>query len=120
MRRMVKGEGKAGCAFYALLAIIVGFLALKIVPHQVAKLQLKDYMNELALSSPDQENRWYEERIHGRCIELEIPADIKNIKVKKSQKRIVMDVSYTATVDMVVTKYPMKEKIHLDREVFLF
>lgn len=120
MKRMVRGEGNSGCIFYVLLALVVGFLAIKIVPHQVAKLQLKDYMKELAMTAPRQPARWFEQRIKDRCEDLRIPIDAKQIKVKKTQKRIVMDVSYTVMLDLVVTDYAMREEIHLDRDIFLF
>lgn len=120
MRKFVRGEGKAGCIFYGLLALIVGFMALKVVPHQVAKLQLKDYMKELAMTAGRQEARWFEQRIKERADELRIPLEQKKIKVKKTQKRIIIDVEYTVVLDLVVTEYPMTEKIELDRDIFLF
>lgn len=120
MSKLVKGEGKAGCIFYALLALIVGFMALKIVPHQVNKLQLKDHMKELAMTAPRQEARWFEQKIKERADELDIPVEAKKIKVKKTAKRVIMDVEYTVMLDLVVTEYAMNEKIHMDRDLFLF
>ena len=120
MRRMVRGEGKAGCIFYALLALSVGLLAFKVVPVQVSKMQLKDHMKELAMTSPRKPGRWFEQRIKSRADDLFIPVEAKNIKVKKSDKRVVMDVKYTVVLDLIVMEYPLEQKIHLDREIFLF
>lgn len=120
MRKLVRGEGKAGCIFYALLALIVAFMALKVVPHQVAKLQLKDYMKELAMTAPRKEARWFEQRIKERADELRIPLEAKKVVVKKTQKRVIMDVEYTVVLDLLVTEYPMHEEIHMDRDLFLF
>lgn len=120
MSRMVKGEGKAGCIFYTLLALAVAFLAFKVVPVQVSKMQLQDYMKELAMTSPRKNARWFERQIKGRADDMMIPVEAKNIKVKKTAKRVVMDVKYTVVLDLVVMEYPLEQKIHLDREIFLF
>ena len=122
MRKMVRGEGKAGCVFYALLAAIVGLLAFRIVPHQVSKLELKDYMKQMAMTAPkEKQNRWFEDRIRDRAKELNIPiTGPEQVRVKKSPRRIIMDVEYTVVLDLVVTEYAMKEKIHMDRELFNF
>ena len=104
MRKMVRGEGRAGCVFYTVLALMVGFFALRVVPHQVAKLQLKDYMKELAMTAARQDANWFKRQIKERCDDLDIPIEAKNIQIKKSQKRIVMDVSYTVVIDLVVTE----------------
>ena len=120
MRWMVKGEGKAGCVFYGLLAFVVGFLAFKVVPVQVSKMQLQDHMKELAMTSPRKNGQWFERRIKERADDLFIPVQAKDIQVKKTQKRVVMDVRYTVVLDLIVMEFPLEQKIHLDRDVFLF
>ena len=120
MRRMAKGEGKAGCVFYSLLVIVIAILAVKVVPVQVSKMQLKDHMKELAMTSPRKNADWFERRIKSRADDLFIPVEKKNIEVKKTSKRVVMDVKYTVVLDLVFMEYPLQQKIHLDREIFLF
>ena len=120
MRRMARGEGKAGCVFYLLLLLIVGFLALKVVPVQVDKMQLQDYMKELAMTSPRKNGDWFRERIMVRAKNMDLPLQKKNVKINKGARRVVMDVKYTVVLDLMVTEYPMEVEIHLDREIFLF
>ena len=119
MRKMARGEGKAGCIFYALLALVVGVIALRAVPVQVAKMQLQDYMKELAMTSPRQNSAFFRDRIMKRARDLDIPLKEKDIKINKSSRRVVMDVKYTVVLDLVVTEYPWNLEIRLDREIFL-
>lgn len=117
--KMVNGEGKVGCIFWGLLVAVVALLAIKIVPIQIAKMQLEDSMREMALSAPRKPGGWFEREIVARAKSLDIPVERKNVKVQKGSRRVVMDVEYTVILDLVVTEYPMKMKIHIDREIFL-
>ncbi|MEM1202035.1 MAG: hypothetical protein AAGN66_02275 [Acidobacteriota bacterium] len=118
MNRMAKGEGKLGCIIYVLLTFAIGFSAYKFVPLQVAKMELTDYMKEIALHNPRKKADWFERRIKDRAEDLGLPVERKNIKVKKG-KRIVIDVNYTVIVDLLITDYAWNVKIHMDREIFL-
>lgn len=120
MRKMARGEGKGGCIFYLLLAIVVGFAALKVVPVQVAKMQLSDHMKELAMTSPRKDAKWFEDQIYKRARDLDLPMEKKNIKVEKTSRRVIMDAKCEVVLDLVVTEYPLPVEIHLDRDLFLF
>lgn len=119
MRSMVRGEGKAGCIFWTLLAIFVGLVATRVVPIQVAKMQLKDEMKDLALTQPRKPGSYFEKRILERARDLDLPVEKRNIKVDKRRDRVIMDVEFTIVVDMVLVDYPWNVKLHLDRDLFL-
>ncbi|MEO1083569.1 MAG: hypothetical protein AAFY88_04955 [Acidobacteriota bacterium] len=101
--------------------ITVAFLSFKVVPVQIAKMQLADFMEEMALTEPRQPVRVFERRIMERADELDLPLEKKNIEIRKmNNKRIVMDVEFTIVFDFVIMDYPWDFKIHLDRDIFLF
>ncbi|MEM8998253.1 MAG: hypothetical protein AAGF23_25950, partial [Acidobacteriota bacterium] len=89
-------------------------------PVQVAKMQLADYMEEMALTEPRKSVRFFERRIMERADELDLPVEKRDIEIRKTNKRIVMDVEFTIVFDFVVMDYPWNFKIHLDRDIFLF
>ncbi|MEM1180944.1 MAG: hypothetical protein AAGM22_21570 [Acidobacteriota bacterium] len=120
MRNMARGEGKLGCIVWSALMLTVGFVALKVVPVQVAKMQLADFMEEMALTEPRQPIRMFERRIMERADELDLPLEKRDIAIRKTNKRIVMDVEFTVVFDMVIMEYPWKFEIHLDRDIFYF
>ena len=68
MTRMVKGEGKIGCIFWGLLVAVVAVMAVKVVPHQVSKMQLQDSMKDMALTAPRKPAPWFEREIIARAI----------------------------------------------------
>lgn len=120
MQRMARGEGKLGCIMWGGLVVLVAFFAIKVVPIQVAKMQLADYMEEMALTTPNQRVREYERRIIERAKELDLPVERRDIEIRKTNKRIIMDVEFTVVLDLLVTEYPWTFKIHIDRDIFIF
>lgn len=120
MRKMARGEGRFGCIMWTALLITVGFMAFKVIPIQVAKMQLADFMEEMALTEPRQKERVFERRILERADELDLPIEKRDITIRKTNKRIVMDVEFTVVLDLVFTEYPWNFSIHIDRDIFVF
>ena len=119
MRRMARGEGKLGCILWGVLIVVVGFTAIKVVPIQFAKMKLEDRMREMALTQPRKSAQFFEKEIFNYAQELDLPVDKKKIKVRKTQKRVVMDVEFTVVLDLMITEYEWDMKIHVDRDIFL-
>ena len=120
MRKMARGEGKLGCIMWSAILLVVSFLALKVVPVQVAKMQLADFAEEMALTQPRQSVRDFERRILERADELDLPVEKRDIQIKKNNKRIIIDIEFTVVLDLVIMEYPWNTSIYLDRDIFLF
>lgn len=120
-RSMARGEGKAGCIVWLLIACFAGLAGFKIIPVKVASMQLEDYMDDLALDprAARQNDEFFIKQILGRADDLRLPVKKEDVKVKKTAKALVMDVKYTVVVDLVVFDYPMNFDIHFDRPIFL-
>lgn len=118
---MARGEGKAGCIIWSFLLIAVAMVSYKVIPAKVASMQLEDYMEELAMmqSTARKPNEFFVKEIKRRADELRLPVKEKDISVKKSPQRVVMDVTYTVVLDLVVTEYPLTFDLHIDRQIFL-
>jgi len=118
---MARGEGKAGCVIWTLLLLFAALVAYRYVPAKVSAMQLEDFMNELALmqSTSRKPPEFFVKEIIARSWELQLPVKEENVTVSKSQKRVVMDVKYTIVLDLLVTDYPLKFEIHVDRQIFL-
>lgn len=114
-----KGEGKAGCLFWLLAALVFGMICVKAVPIKIAVMQLEDYMLELAKTQPRKDQRFFEKAIIHKSEELRLDLTKKNVKVKKYKERVVMDVQFEVPIDIVVYTYMWNVKIHLDRDLFL-
>ena len=121
MRRPAnQGEGRAGCIFWLLLALLFGIVAFQTIPVKIATMQLEDFMKELAMTQARQPQHWFERRISERAVELglEIPKD--QIRVKKYPERVIMKVEFIKVIDVLGYEHPWKIKLHLDRDLFFF
>lgn len=119
MRRLSRGEGKLGCIMYSLVFFAVIMVAYNFIPMKIATMQLEDHMKELAMHEPRKDEKFFRKSILERADELRLPVEKKHIKVKKSTKRVVMDVNFPIVIDLMVTDYRWDVKLHLDREIFL-
>lgn len=118
---MARGEGKAGCIIWTVLLLFAALVAYRYVPAKVSAMQLEDFMNELALMQTTSRKpaEFFVKEILARADEMLLPLKEENVTVKKSQKRVVMDVKYTVVLDLLVTDYPLTFEIHIDRQIFL-
>lgn len=121
MFNMARGEGKAGCIIWLLIVGFLGLAGYRFVPAQVAAMELEDYMEELALrqDTSRKPDDFFIKQIKGRADELRLPVKEEEIKVRKTAKRVVMDVKFTVVIDLIVFEYPREFDIHVDRQIFL-
>ncbi len=73
MRRQERGEGRIGCILTLLVLIVVGALALKIVPVLYADNGLANYAEELCSRAGVQAGPALEQQLRAKAAELEIP-----------------------------------------------
>ena len=121
MFKLARGEGKAGCIVWLLIVGFLGLAGYRFVPAQVDHMKLEDYMDELALrqDTASKSADFFVKQIKGRADELRLPLKEEDISVKKTAKRVVMDIEYTVIIDLIVYKYPKTFTASLDRQIFL-
>ncbi len=114
-----QGEGKIGCLFWLLAALIFGMFCFKVVPIKMAVMQLEDYMLELAKTQPRKPQSFFEKAIIRKSEELRLDLTKKNVKVRKYKERVVMDVQFEVPVDLLFYTHIWNVKVHIDRDIFL-
>ena len=122
MRRIQResGEGKAGCLFWVFLLLIGGLLAAKLIPVEMAKMKLRDHMQELVSTQPHRPQAFYEKEIGNKARELGLTIPKDQIQVKKYENRVIMDVEFTVPIDLTVYQWDWTRKIHLAEDIFWF
>ncbi len=114
-----RGEGK-GTVIFWLLVLVVGVLVGKqVVPVQIAKMELKDYAEELCQLSPRGTADEYRRQIFRKAKDLRLPVEPKDIKVEKNLRRAVIEINFPVVIDLFVTEYTWNIEIFLDRDIFL-
>lgn len=114
-----KGEGKIGCIFWLIGALLFGMVLFKVVPVKIAVMQLEDHMVELAKTQPRKSQSFFEKSIIRRSEELRLDLTKKNVKVRKYKERVVMNVKFDVPVDLVIHTYIWNVNIEVDRDLFL-
>ena len=118
-RRWQKGEGKAGCIFWALLVGGAALVAARWVPAKIADSYLKDYVEELAQLYPRKDARWFETSILNRAKDRDIPLKKKELQVDKSARRVRVKLKYTVTLDFIIYQYDQVFEHDIERDIFL-
>ncbi len=119
MRRLAKGEGKLGCIFWLLLISALGLGLYRWVPSKIAVAELKDYMEDVGTHEGRATVEELKKKILQRAAQLKLPLEEKNLRIEKSQDRIIIDAEMTIIIDLAVTKKPWVARIHIDRPYFL-
>ena len=122
MKQKEGGEGKIGCIFWSLAGLIFVLIAMKAVPIKIATMKLEDHMQELAMSPRARTagNDFFEREIYNKAKSLNLNVPRKQIRAKKYPERVVMDVEFTAPVEILSYTYDWNIEIHMDRDVFWF
>ena len=118
-RRRQRGEGKAGCIFWAVIFLIGALLAWQMIPAKIADMQLRDHMDELAKLNPRRDGKWFRDAILRRAKDLRIPLKEEDIKVDKNLRRVRMRVEYTKTLNFIVTTYDWEFSHDIERDLFI-
>ena len=113
------GEGRAGCVFWILMAIVFGLIAKEVFPVKAAAIKLEDHMKDLAMTQPRKPKSFFEKAILKKAEFLDLNVSRKQIRVKKYPERVVMDVAFTTPVNVLGFTYNWNVKIHVDRDIFL-
>lgn len=114
-----KGEGKAGCVVWIVIAVVFGLTIAEVAPVKMATMKLEDYMEELAMTQPRKNSDFFKRAIHKKSEELGLVIERKQIKVKKYPERVIMDVEFVHTLDILGFNYDWNIHLELDRDIFL-
>lgn len=114
-----RGEGRAGCIFWTLVLVVGVMISSKVIPVKIATAELKDKMEEAAQLMPRGTQKDYIDFIVSSAVERDLPVTRKNVTIKKSANRVVMDVEFTVVLDFIITDYRWDISLHVDRDIFL-
>jgi uncharacterized membrane protein len=101
-RRAELGEGKLKAIIYLVIAVLIIYCAVKIIPAYVSDYQLADKMQEQARFAVV--NRYTEEQIRDNIFkvvqDLDVPAKRETIKVVSTNAVVKISIEYTVPVDL--------------------
>lgn len=114
-----KGEGKAGCFFWLLVLLVAVMVGSQVIPVKIATMKLHDHMEELAMTQPRQTGPFFVREIAKKASELDLEIPKKQIKVRKTKERVVIDIEFVVPLDFYFYQHDWNVRLHLDRDIYL-
>jgi hypothetical protein len=116
-----RGEGNLGCILWAVVVVVVGYIAWTMVPVKIASAQLSDFMEEQAKVAEHRSPQRIEKAILAKSKKLGLPLEAAALKVERKGDYIYMDAEYTVPVEFVGGYiYEWHFEHHIDRPIFIF
>jgi hypothetical protein len=113
-----RGEGNLGCILWAVVLIIVVFVAWKMVPVKIASAKFSDYMEEQAKFAKGTPEKQIYQAIIKKASELELPVEPKNLIVERTNDRVKMSVKYTVPIEFPGYTYNWHFEHEIDRNIY--
>jgi hypothetical protein len=115
-----RGEGNAGCIFWAVVLAVGILIAWKTVPVKISSAQLYDFMEEQAKFAANLPPPEIAKKILWKAQELKLPVDKDHIKVERVGDNIRMEASYTVPIEFPGYTYEWHFDHQVDRPIFIF
>ncbi len=119
LRASERGDGKVGCTFWLLAAVIVFMIGWKAVPVRMDASRLTDFMVEQAKFSERATPRQVQARILKKAQELQMPIRNQDIDVRKPGGRIYMRVRYSVPLVFPFYTYVWDFDLLVERPIFI-
>jgi hypothetical protein len=116
-----RGEGNFGCILWALVVVVVAYIAWMMVPVKIASAQLADFMEDQAKWGERYSAERIEKTILARAQELDLPLDPKKLQVERRRDHLYMTAEYVVPVEFLGGyTYEWHFRHELDRPIFIF
>jgi hypothetical protein len=104
-----KGEGRIGFLIALVIAGLVIFLGMKIIPVRIDAYAFHDFLREEArYAAVRHDDATVAKRIMTRAKEMELPLNPKNLKLTRTTGEMIITARYQQPIDLKVTTYVYK------------
>ena len=94
-----RGEGRFGCLVGLVLLLAAGLVAYRMIPVKVKTADLRDTVIDESKSAGRHNDRVIMKNILHKAEQLELPVTEENVKIKRTQNYIRIEVKYTVPVE---------------------
>jgi len=116
--RSQRGEGRLGCLFGLVLLVVAGVAAYRLIPIKVKAADLRDTVMDEARSAGRNDDGRVRGAILKHAKELELPVTPEQVKIKRGNAYITIDVEYTVPVEFPGFTYDWKFHHHTENPLF--
>ena len=101
-----RGNGRIGFIFALAIFCAVVFTAIKIVPVRINAYNFREVLRtEARMGAVRNSDETIAKRIMEHAEDLEIPLSKKNLKVRRTKSRMIVEASYEQPIDLKVMTY---------------
>jgi hypothetical protein len=94
-----RGEGKLGCLMGLVLLALAGLAAYRLIPLKVKTADLRETVIDEARSAGNRDDAGIRESIYQKARQLELPVTPEQIKIRRANAYIYVEVDYTVPVE---------------------
>lgn len=94
-----RGESNFGCFLWVLALVAVGIFLYKVIPVQIAKAELYDFMVEQAKFGANRSAADIKKKVLEKARTLDLPINEKMITVEKDREHVRIRCTYTVPIE---------------------
>ena len=117
-KRSERGEGQMGCLFGLILMAIGIFIAWKLVPIKVRAAELRQEVLDQSKAGGMRSDDRIMAAILRKAEEDNLPVTADNVKIKRTNNTITVDVDYFVPVDFPGYKFNWEFTVHAENPMF--
>jgi hypothetical protein len=108
-RSSERGEGRIGLLIAIIVIGIAIFVGAKVIPVRIAAYEFKDHIRqECRHAAIHRDNNKLAKRIMDKALDLELPFNAKDLKIKQTNAEYIVEASYEQEIDLKFYKYVYK------------
>lgn len=117
-KRSERGEGQMGCIFGLILMAIGIFIAWKLVPIKVRAAELRQEVLDQSKAGGMRSDDRIMAAILRKAEEDSLPVTADNVKIKRTNNTITVDVDYFVPVEFPGYKFNWEFTVHAENPMF--
>jgi hypothetical protein len=116
--RWQRGEGRFGCLVGLVVLLVAGLIAYRLIPVKVKTADLRDTVIDESKSAGRHNDKAIRANILHKADQLELPVTTEDIKIKRSNNYIRIEVKYTVPVEFPGYTYNWDFRHHYENPIF--
>ena len=116
--RWERGEGRFGCLVGLVLLLLAGLIAYRMIPVKVKTADLRDTVEDESKSAGRHNDKVIMANILHKAEQLELPVTKDDVRIKRANSYIKIDVKYTVPVEFPGYTYQWEFRHHAENPIF--
>jgi hypothetical protein len=104
-----RGEGRIGLLIAIIVIGVAVFVGAKVIPVRIKAYEFKDHIRQEARHAAiHKDNNKMVKRIMDKALDLELPINAKDLKVKRTNSEVIVKASFEQPIDLKFYTYVYK------------